>query len=96
MQRAVAALVAVALLTASYAHMVHHPYTDAAAKKVYLIHFHEQVPGSQQVLQDQLLLVATDPVPVEEVIPGVVLSPGLDPKALQVCLCDLPLLSQLL
>ena len=77
-------LLAVSLLTATYAQLGHHAYTNAAPKKLYLLHFHEQAPGSEQVVNDELHLLATDPVPVQDVIDRLVLRPGMDPKALLV------------
>ncbi|KAK9835829.1 hypothetical protein WJX74_008841 [Apatococcus lobatus] len=81
--RAVAVLLAISLLTASYAHAFHRPYTDAAPKKLFLLHFHEQAPGSLHIIRDQLHLMATDPVPVAEAISSLVLQPGMDVRALQ-------------
>ena len=84
-QRAVAVLLAISLLASSYAHVFHKPYTDAAPKKLFLLHLHEQAPGSQHIIRDEMHLMATDPVPVQEVIQNLVLQPGMDVKALQVC-----------
>ena len=84
MQRAIGVLLAVSLLTAAYTQAAHHAYTDAAPKKLYLLHFHEQEHGSDLVVHDELHLLGTDPVPVEDAISNLVLRPGLPSKALQV------------
>ncbi len=68
---------------------MHQAYTDAAPKKLYLVHFHEQAHGSEQVVNDELHLMGTDPVPVEDVLSNLVLRPGMSSKAVQV---SLPLL----
>lgn len=84
LQQAVAVLLSISLLTASIAHTFYHPYTAAAPKKLFLLHFHEQVPGSQDIARDEMHLLATDPVPVEELITSLALRPGMDAKAVQV------------